>query len=200
MLTACSRPADCPPALCSPTCTQDQKWGGPNKVTPANTGPCPPTKGRTRRHWGVPADTGPRPPTQHQHRAVPVLLDSGKDLILHVPVAEAAEQSGQDGALGDPLTLDVGPGGQDLVSRRASHGLTFTSYTHRQVCTRHSHLGEHASTHLSHTPRSPAIRPPGQVARPCSTRGGGPGEESGSRPFPQRRSSSRGATSTCVQT
>lgn len=58
--------------------------------------------------------------------SVPVLLDSGEQPALHVPVAETAQQSGQDGALRDPLTLDVRPGGQDAGGSRpqqASHSL-----------------------------------------------------------------------------
>ena len=192
MLTPCSRPAEHhPPALCSSPCTPDQKQRGPNKATPASTGVRPLPR-------GLPIATGLAVPTGPE--AVPVLLDSREELVLHVPIAEAAEQGGQDGALGDPLTLDVGPGGQDVVSRWAGHGEPHVHVIHTHAQTQpHAHTGVHTPlppggmrintfvtppTKPCHTPARP------HAARPRSTRGGGPGEESGSRPFPQRRISS----------
>lgn len=152
MLTPCSRPAEHhPPALCSSPCTPDQKQRGPNKATPASTGVRPLPR-------GLPIATGLAVPTGPE--AVPVLLDSREELVLHVPIAEAAEQGGQDGALGDPLTLDVGPGGQDVVSRWAGHGephvhvihtcTDTATRTHR--CAHTTPTWGNANQHICHTP------------------------------------------------
>lgn len=61
---------------------------------------------------------------------VPVTLDPGEESVFHVPVAQAAEQRGQNGALWDPLTLDVGPGGKTRSEGGRTRPLLCTHCTH----------------------------------------------------------------------
>lgn len=110
----------------------------------------------------------------HDRKLLPVLLKPGEHPALHVSVAQAAQQGGQDGALGDPLTLDVKPGerwqkehmfghtcrpypGADILLRPHKH--MRTPHTQRAQGTHHHCLGIHESRCHTH-PRSPAMNCP----------------------------------------
>lgn len=79
---------------------------------------------------------------------LPVLLESGEHPALHVSVAQAAQQGGQDGALGDPLTLDVKPGGRCGQTGRGHVFISDTRADHMHVQTRCS---EHTNMRTPHT-------------------------------------------------
>lgn len=92
---------------------------------------------------------------------LPILLKSREHPALHVSVAQAAQQGGQDGALGDPLTLDVKPGGRRGQKGGAHVHITF-------MCADHTHMQtrclEHINMHTPYTERTQITHPP---TKPC---------------------------------
>lgn len=91
---------------------------------------------------------------------LPVLLESGEHPALHVSIAQAAQQGGQDGALGDPLTLDVKPGGRHGQKDGAHVHITDMRTDHIPVqtrCSEHTNMRTPHTENTDHTPARQAL-------------------------------------------